>query len=116
MFCESAALSAGPDLNALAGELNARLALHDHEYKHACGCAEQALAALGAFDIPMIAWRIEATASDCYRLAGDAVRAEQHGGRANAIVGKLIDSFDAGEPLRQSFAACAAVRRVAGLG
>jgi len=112
MFFESATSSAGPDLNALGWELNARLALHDREYNRARGFVEQALGAFASYDIPMIAWRVEMTASDCYRLAGDSASAQQHHARAMAIVNTLIGSFHPNEPLRESLAASAAVRRV----
>jgi tetratricopeptide (TPR) repeat protein len=112
MFFKSATLSAGPDLNALGWELNARLALHDRKYNRACGFAEKALAALASLDIPMIGWRVEMTASDCYRLAADPARAEQHRSRARAMVNTRLDSFATNDPLRESFAAAPAVRRV----
>jgi hypothetical protein len=111
IFFESATSSAGPDLNALGWELNARLALHDREYDRACGFAEQALGAFASYDIPMIAWRVEMTASDCYLRAGDSVRAGQHRAVAMAIVSTLIGSFHPNEPLRESLAASADVRR-----
>jgi DNA-binding winged helix-turn-helix (wHTH) protein len=112
MFFESATLSASPDLNALGWELNARLALYDRDYNRARGFAEKALAALASYDVPMVAWRIEMTASDCYRLAGDQARAEQHRSCASEIVNTLIRSFDPNEPLRESLTAAPAVRRV----
>jgi len=111
VFFESATSAADPGLNAVAWELNGLLALHDSECDRACGFAENALAALPS-KVPMIAWRIELTASDCYRAAGDPERAELHRVRAAAIVDELIASFPQNELLRESFAASPAVRRV----
>ena len=111
LFFEWASSKAGADLHALGWELHARLALHERNYERARGFAEKALAALGSFDIPMAAWRVEMTASDCYRLAGDPARAEQHRARAIEIINRLLASFQPSEPLRESLAASPAVRR-----
>lgn len=102
-FFESARLSADPALNALAWNLKAQVALHLAEYGPALTCAEKALAALASYDLPMVAWRIEATASRCCDSAGDAIRAEQHRTRSAALVDRLIHSFPKDEPLRETF-------------
>ena len=111
IFSEAAASAADPGLKALAGDLNAHLALHNAEHERARGFIEKALAALTPMDVPMIAWRIEMTASTCYRLSGDSRRAEQHRARAAAIVTQLLGSFPQDGPLRESLAASPAVRR-----
>ena len=111
-FFQPAASAADPGLNALAWELKARLALRESKNDLACSLAEKALAAFDSFKAPMVAWRIEMTASDCYRSAGHPERAEQHHARAVVIVKGLIESIPVNDPLRGSLASSPAIRRV----
>jgi DNA-binding winged helix-turn-helix (wHTH) protein len=103
-FFDSARASADPVLNALAWDLKANLALRKADFGAAHGFAEKALTALVSYDLPMIAWQVEATASRCCHSVGDASAAEHHRATSAALVNQLIHSFPKGEPLREIFA------------
>jgi len=111
IFIEAAQSSADPRLHALAWELNAQLAMQTGDSNRACDFAQQALGALDSLKLPMVSWRIEMTASECYRAAGEEKVARTHGARAAELVNGLIASFPPDEPLRAKFAASAGGRR-----
>jgi hypothetical protein len=112
IFIEAAKSCADPRLHALAWELNAKLAMQAGDSSRACDFARQALGALDSLELPMVSRRIEMTASECDRAAGDAKGSKAHRARAAALVNKLIASFPPDAPLREKFAASASVRRV----
>jgi DNA-binding winged helix-turn-helix (wHTH) protein/tetratricopeptide (TPR) repeat protein len=109
---QSALSTADPDLQALAWELKTRVAIAGHDWSEAQGCIEQALAVVEKFEVPVAAWRVQATAWDVYRHAKDDRAAEMHRARAEAHILAIANSFAADEPLRQSFLAAPAVRRI----
>jgi len=115
-FLESALSTAEPNLQALAWEVEARVALAGKDWKSAEAHLQQALAVLERFEIPTTAWRVHATASELYRHAKNGAVAETHRARAEAIVLALADSFAPDEPLRNTFLESAPIRRIRGRG
>jgi len=61
--------------------------------------------------VPLVAWRVHATAWDLYR-ANDQSRSEQHLRHAKELIMKLANSFEPGERLRDTFLAGTPVARV----
>ena len=111
-FLESALSTAEPNLQALAWEAGARVAMAENDWNAAEEKIEKGLAILQAFEIPTTAWRVHATRSDLYRQAKNDTAAEAHRARAEAIILRLANSFAPEDPVRDAFLAAAPVRRI----
>src|SRR5262249_32986048 len=104
-----------PNLQALAWDVTARVAMAEEDWNGAEESIEKGLALLLAFELPTTAWRLHATRADLYRHAKDDSAAEAHRARAEAIIQALADSLAPDDPLRQAFLAAAPVRRILGV-
>jgi DNA-binding winged helix-turn-helix (wHTH) protein/tetratricopeptide (TPR) repeat protein len=107
-----AALGIGdPNLQALAWEASAQVAMAESHWTDARQCLERAFAALARFDVPISAWRVHATASELHRKVGESEEAAAHRDRARAHIAALAGSFAPDEPLRFAMLGAASVRR-----
>jgi hypothetical protein len=99
-------------MRVLAWEIKARVANATRDFDDARRCIENALPVLHKFQIPGAAWQVHRTAWDVYAGAGQQERADQS--RANAIeaIMRLANSFEKGDPLRQSFLTGPPIRRI----
>jgi tetratricopeptide (TPR) repeat protein len=113
-FLKSALSVAEPNMQALAWETKARVTAAEKDSSGARQCIESALAILEKFDIPVAAWRVHATAWELYSHAGQIEKAEANRARARELIMRLADSFDQGEPLRESLLTAAPVQRILG--
>jgi len=111
-FLESALSTADPNLQALAWDLAARVAMAERDWAAGERDIEQALAILDRFQIPTVAWRIHATAREMYRHLKKNKEAERHRERAVEYILALANSFAPDEPLRESFLAAIPVGRI----
>ncbi len=111
-FRESALSTAEPNLQALAWEVAARVAMAEKDWNGAENSIAKGMEILERFEIPTTAWRVHATRSDLYRHAKNDTAAETHRARAEAMILGLADSFAPDEPLRDAFLAAAMVRRI----
>jgi tetratricopeptide (TPR) repeat protein len=107
---ESVLSTGEPNLHAFAWEARARVAIAESDRARALECIESALTVLDRFDIPVVGWRVHATAWDVYKYAGQYDRAETHRTRAKEVIMRLADSFDPGEPLRESLLSAPPIR------
>ena len=111
-FLQSALSTAEPNLQALAWEVCARVAMAEKDWKGAEEKIEKGLAVIQRFEIPTTGWRVHATRSDLYRRQKNETAAEAERARAEAIILALANSFAADDPLRHAFLAAAPVRRI----
>jgi DNA-binding winged helix-turn-helix (wHTH) protein/tetratricopeptide (TPR) repeat protein len=111
-FLESALSTADPNLQALAWEVNARVAIVEKDWTSAEEYVQKGLAILAKFEIPMAAWRVHATAWDLYRLSKNDKAAQTHRKRAEAHILTLVNSLPTDEPLRNSLLAAVPIRRI----
>jgi len=111
-FLASALSAAEPSFRARAWEVNSRIARAERDDRNARKCIDQALAILDEFEIPMAAWQVHRTAGDLCADEGDLQKATEHRVLAKEFILKIADSFQPGEPLRESFLAAAPVRRI----
>jgi DNA-binding winged helix-turn-helix (wHTH) protein/tetratricopeptide (TPR) repeat protein len=109
---ESVLSTADPSLQALAWEVNARVAITEKNWKACEECVQKGLSILAKFEIPMVAWRLHGTAWDMYRHAKNKKSAETHRKHAETCILKIANSFAPEEPLRATFLAADAVRRI----
>jgi DNA-binding winged helix-turn-helix (wHTH) protein len=99
-FLDEAKATSDPALKARAWDLQARLALSARDASRARECIEHALAALKPIAPPPAAWRVHWTAAQVSALAGDKNGSDFHQTCARAILRKLAESVEAGDPLR----------------
>jgi DNA-binding winged helix-turn-helix (wHTH) protein/tetratricopeptide (TPR) repeat protein len=111
-FLQSASSVADPNMRVLAWEVRSRVALAEKNLDYARQCIDNALAIVDQFDIPVVAWRVHTTASDLYVYQEHRERAAAHRTRARELVMRITDTFDEGEPLRESFLSSPLVRRI----
>ena len=109
---ESTASTPEPNLQALAWTMHAQVALAGERLDCAADSIRKALVVVENFEIPVTAWQAHATAWQFYRAAQDEKTANHHRARAEAVILALANSFDPGEPLRQTFLMSPTVRRV----
>lgn len=114
-FLQSALSTDEPNLQALAWEAAARVAMAEQDWNGAAERIENGLAVLRKFEIPTTAWRVHATRADLHRQDGNEAGAEAQRARAEAIILALASSFAPGDPFRDAFLAAAAVRRIRGV-
>jgi DNA-binding winged helix-turn-helix (wHTH) protein/tetratricopeptide (TPR) repeat protein len=111
-FLQSALSTDEPNLQALAWEVGARVAMAEKDREGAEERIEKGLAVLQRFEIPTSAWRVHATRSDLYRQAKNETAAEAHRARAEAIILALANSLAPDEPLRHAFLGASPVRLI----
>src|SRR5262245_8030551 len=113
-FLASALSTAEPNLHALGWDLQARVSMAERDWTRAEADIERGLEVLERFDLPAVAWRLHATRSELCRRLHDDDAAGAHRARAESVILRLANSFDADEPLRRSFLAAEPIRRIVG--
>ncbi len=108
----SALSAADPNMRALAWETKSRVAGAQNDFDGARVYIENALAILDRFDIPVTAWQVHRTAWDLCADFGDREGADKHRALARKLIMRIADSFDDGEPLRESLLSAPPVRHV----
>jgi DNA-binding winged helix-turn-helix (wHTH) protein/tetratricopeptide (TPR) repeat protein len=103
---------ADPNLQALAWDAGACVAMAETRWADARHCIDHAFAALARFDVPISAWRVHATASELHRKIGQSEEAAIQLERARAHIATLAESFPPEEPLRFAMLGAASMRRV----
>jgi ATP/maltotriose-dependent transcriptional regulator MalT len=99
-LAQTGASSANPAMKAMTWNLEARIALAAGDLESARDAVERALTSSAeAFEIPVAASKIHATAAAYYLRAGDPSAAECHRVKAKAAKDRLIQSLPAGDPL-----------------
>ena len=78
---------------ALAWELNARVAMAELDFTRAQPCITKGLSAMECFEVPLASWRVHATAAELYRRMKSGKRAEDHLALSRETVVKLANSL-----------------------
>jgi DNA-binding winged helix-turn-helix (wHTH) protein/tetratricopeptide (TPR) repeat protein len=99
---------------ALAWEVNARVAMAELDLTRARDCIANGLSAMEGFEVPLAAWRIHATAFDLYQNSGDQDSAEHHLALSRETIMKLANSLPPEEPLRHTFLSAPMIRNILG--
>ena len=111
-FLKSALCTSDPYLQALAWDLNARVAVAERDLQGARESIQRALAIVDSSEIQGAAWQIFATASQVWRHAKELKTAETYRDRAESCILQIVDSFEPDEPLRATFLTADPVRRI----
>ena len=109
---KSALATSEPYLQALAWDLQARVAMAESDLPAARESIRQALAIVESSEIGNGAWQTFATASLVYRHSRELKAAEMYRDRAESCILRIADSFEMHEPLRATFLNADPVRRV----
>jgi len=97
---------------ALAWEVNARVAMAELDLTRAQDCIANGLSAMEGFDVPLGAWRLHATAAELYQLTESRELAERHLALSRDTIMKLANSLPAEEPLRHIFLSAPMIRKI----
>ena len=113
-FLKIALATAEHTWQALAWEVNARVAMAELDLQKAQECIAEGLSAMEGFEVPLAAWRVHATACELYENSGDRDLAKRHFELSRETIMKLANSLPAEEPLRQTFLSAPMIRRILG--
>jgi hypothetical protein len=97
---------------ALAWDVNARIALTGGDPRQAQELIEHGLTALDGVEAPVGAWQVHATAAEVFEALGEAGRADSHRQLSWDIVLRLATSLETYEASRRTFLTSPAVARV----
>ena len=111
-FLKSALSTSDPHLQALAWDLNARVAIAESDLQGARESIQQALAIVDRFEILFAAWQVYGTAWQFHQRVKEHETAETNRQRAETCILKIANSFAPDEPIRATFLAATPVRRI----
>jgi hypothetical protein len=97
---------------ALAWDVNARIALAGDDPRQARDHIERGLAAIDDVEAPVAAWQVHATAAEVFDALGDTSGAHSHRKSSRDTVLRLAASLDTYEASRRTFLTSPAVARV----
>ena len=95
---------------ALALEVNARIAMAELDLTRAQDCIAKGLSAMEGFEVPLAAWRVHATAAELYQRMKSRELAKRHLALSRDTIMKLANSLPAEKPLRDIFLSAPRVR------
>jgi hypothetical protein len=101
-----------PAPRAVAARLLAEIAVHDGRLSEAELHIREAFAAIEGREVPLVEWRIAATAARLHHLQGQRAAAEAARLRSAALVNQLADSLPPEHRLRTSFLDHSSLREV----
>jgi hypothetical protein len=99
---------------ALAWEVNARVAMAEFDWSSAQDHIAKALSMIESYEVPLAAWRVHATAAQLNERAGRADLALRSREVSRATVLKLANSLPPDEPLRGIFLSATKLREIVG--
>ena len=97
---------------ALAWEINARVATAQRDFYHAQNCIDHALSTMEGFEVLLAAWRVHSTAAELFTHLGNNAAAEQHRASGRAMTLRLANSLADEQSLRETFLSARAVRGI----
>ena len=113
-FLQATLSTAEPNMQAHAWDVKSRAAIAARDYNSAVQCIHNALALIDRFEIPLAGWQVHRTAWNLHAALGDPEKAGSHRARATHLIMSIADSFEPGEPLRNTFLSATPVSRVLG--
>jgi hypothetical protein len=111
-FLKIALATAEHTWQALAWEVNARIAMAEPDLTRAQHCIAKGLSAMEGFEVPRAAWRVHETASELYQNSGNQDLGQRHLALSRKTIMKLANSLPAEEPLRQTFLSAPAISKI----
>lgn len=99
---------------ALAWEINARVAMADRDMAGAHDFIAKGLSSMEGFEVPLAGWRVHGTAAELHSRTGNRKLAEHHRALSRDTIMKLANSLPAADPLRRAFLSAPAIRNILG--
>ena len=97
---------------ALAWDVNARIALAGDDPRQARDLIERGLAAIDGVEVPVAAWQVHATAAEVFQALGETDSAQSRRELSRDTIMRLAASLDTYEASRRTFLTSPAVVRV----
>lgn len=97
---------------ALAFDVNTRIALAAKEFDRAHNYMSEALEKMQGFDLPLAEWVVHATAAEMYETTGQRELAERHYRISSTTIERLASSLQTDKALRRTFLTAAPVRKI----
>ncbi len=113
-FLRSALSTMDPSMQALAWELASRVAVAEGDLAAARQALDHALSIVQKVNIPVAGWNVHRSAWDLCREEGDLQQAETHRAEAQRLIRQIADTFEEGEPLRESLLSARTIRTILG--
>ena len=88
---------------ALAWEINARIALAQADFRCAAECVKNALVVMENFEVPLAEWRVHATAAKLHEGNGNKELKAMHREKSRVTTLKLANSLPTGSAFRTTF-------------
>jgi tetratricopeptide (TPR) repeat protein len=111
-FLNSAIATAERTWQALAWEVNARVAMAEIDLKRAQDCVSRALVTMEGFEIPLAGWRVHATAAEVSQRVDDIELSQRHREISRVAILKLANSLTPEDPLRKTFLSALSVTKI----
>jgi DNA-binding winged helix-turn-helix (wHTH) protein/tetratricopeptide (TPR) repeat protein len=111
-FLNSAMATAEHTWQALAWEVNARVAMAEIDLKRAQDCVSRALGAMEGFEVPLAGWRVHATAAEVSQRAEDTESSQRHREISRVAILKLANSLAPEDPLQKTFLSALSVTKI----
>jgi FixJ family two-component response regulator/DNA-binding winged helix-turn-helix (wHTH) protein/tetratricopeptide (TPR) repeat protein len=111
-FLATALATAEHTWQALAWELNARVAMAERDRTRAQDCIAKGLSAMEGFEVPLAAWRVRATAAELSQRVKSRESAKRHLALSRETIMKLANSLPPDEPLRQIFLSAPMISKI----
>jgi DNA-binding winged helix-turn-helix (wHTH) protein/tetratricopeptide (TPR) repeat protein len=113
-FLKSSLATVERTWQALAWEVNARIAIAELDLAKAKECISNGLSAIEGFEAPLAAWRVHATANELYGRMKSRKLAESHRTFSARTILQLADSLGSNEHLRKTFLSAPGIRQILG--
>jgi DNA-binding winged helix-turn-helix (wHTH) protein/tetratricopeptide (TPR) repeat protein len=111
-FLKIALATAEHTWQALAWEVNARVAMAELDLTRAQDCIAKGLSTMEGYEVPLAAWQVHRTAAELHARAENHDLAQHHRELSRATILKLANSLGAEDPLRTKFLSAPAIRKV----
>jgi hypothetical protein len=111
-FLNCATATAERTWQALAWEVNARVAIAEIDLKRAQDCVSRALVTMEGFEIPLADWRVHATAAEVSQRSEDMESIQRQREISRVAILKLANSLAPEDPLRKTFLSALSVSKI----
>jgi hypothetical protein len=99
---------------ALAWDVNARVAMAERDFTRAQDCIVKGLSTMEGYEVPLADWQVHRTAAELHARAENHDLAQHHRELSRATILKLANSLAAEDPLRTKFLSAPAIRKALG--
>jgi hypothetical protein len=97
---------------ALAWEVNARVAMADLDMAGAEDFIAKGLSTMEGFEVPLANWRVHGTAAELYARTDNSELAEYHRALSRDTIMNLANSLPPADPLRRTFLSAPVIRKI----